>query len=176
MVGVQWGCMERRNFLKAIGVGSAITAVSSGSAMGQFGPVSGGGGGGEPRDAPVKIDSDVGVSISPYIVDENDVSGFTSHVDPNDNTRLIISGDALLQSDHRELEVYDVEIDDEAKTVDVTLQFWKTDEANSNAVPGVGVRGGNPNRIQDGGDTRYMYKAHGFIEFDRDVSEYDFDV
>lgn len=166
--------MDRRNLLKMVGTGIATTAVVGGTAAGQSEPVDGGG---YSPSVPEVVDSNVGVSISPYGgTGDGGVDGVTSHVDPNDNTRLILSGGTLLQNDHRELEVYDVEVDDESKTVDVTLQFWKTDEANTNAAPGVGVRGGSAAGIQNGDNTRYVYKVYGYIEFDRDVSEYNFDV
>lgn len=166
--------MDRRNLLKMVGTGIATTAVVGGTATGQSEPVDGGG---SAPPVPEVTDSDVGVSISSYAgTGDGGVDGITAHVDPNDNSRLMLSGGTLLQSDHRELEVYEVEVDDDAETVDVTLQFWKTDEANTNAAPGVGVRGGSAQGIQDGGNTRFVYKVYGYIEFDRDVSEYDFDV
>lgn len=168
--------MNRRKFIKAVGIGTATSALFGGNVVAQSEPVDKGGSGGS-GGSPEVVDSDVGVNISPHPgVGDGGADGLTAHLDPNDNSRLMLSGATLLQNDHRYLEVYDWEVDEANNVIDLTLQFWKTDEANHNAARGVGARVGGGGGMSNGPDLRYKYKVYGYVEFDRDVSEYEFDV
>lgn len=111
--------------------------------------------------------------MSSFIVgDEDDVGGFTVHVVQNDSSRLVISGETLRDNESDDIVLDNVAIDVDSRAVDVSLRLvGGDDEDDGESSTPVFLE-----KNEDRDDGKYIYKAYGFVEFDRDVSGYDLDV